>query len=310
MGSPRMRRSGSTLRATTARIPWCPGDGSARAGSSPSSIRPAADRRQGLLDSHRPALPGPARQPRPGTRGARTYQTIEGLGSRLGIEIDSTFAKGEEGELAAGVVRDHAGVALICWEHHLIPAIAAALPVVKEAVIPKAWPGHRYDVVWSFTLIPDSDTIEYAFGQIPQLLLSGDSDSVIPVLEGLTPPGLSPVPCRVRGGLRAAGSAGIRRVSTAAAPGPFSASSAVASLRDRCRSTALDGELGIAPPERRHQLEVVRLAPAVLVRVGVELAPADPDVLLGRPPQGRQDAQVPVVAAGARSARWNSWCAS
>ena len=75
---------------------------------------------------------------------------------------------------------DDSGVVLICWEHHLIPAIAAALPVVKETVIPKAWPGHRYDVVWAFTLVPDSDTAEYAFGQIPQLLLSGDSDSAIP----------------------------------------------------------------------------------------------------------------------------------
>jgi hypothetical protein len=114
------------------------------------------------------------------TAGHRTYQTIEGLGSRLGIEIDSTFAKGQEAELAASVVRDHAGVALICWEHHLIPAIATALPVAREAVIPKAWPGHRYDVVWAFTLVPDAATVEYAFGQIPQLLLSGDSDSVIP----------------------------------------------------------------------------------------------------------------------------------
>ncbi len=142
--------------------------------------------------------------------GHRTYQTIEGLGSRLGIEIDSAFAEGQESQLAASVVSDHSGVVLICWEHHLIPAIASALPVVKETVIPKAWPRHRYDVVWSFTLVPDSDTTEYAFGQIPQLLLSGDSDTVIPA-EGLTPPGLSPVPCRVRGGLRAVGSARMRQ---------------------------------------------------------------------------------------------------
>jgi hypothetical protein len=112
--------------------------------------------------------------------GHRTYQTIEGLGGRLGIEIESTFGKGQEAELAASVVRDYSGVVLICWEHHLIPSIAAALPVVRETVIPKAWPGHRYDVVWTFTRVPGGDTAEYAFGQIPQLLLSGDSDSVIP----------------------------------------------------------------------------------------------------------------------------------
>jgi hypothetical protein len=113
------------------------------------------------------------------TAGHRTYQTIEGLGGRLGIEIDATFAKGEEAKLAASVVSDYSGVVLICWEHHLIPSIASALPIVKETAIPTAWPGHRYDVVWTFTRV-DGDSAEYAFDQIPQLLLSGDTDSVIP----------------------------------------------------------------------------------------------------------------------------------
>jgi hypothetical protein len=112
--------------------------------------------------------------------GHRTYQTIEGLGSRLGITIDSDFAVGQEAQLAASVVNDHSGVVLICWEHHHIPRIASALPVVRGTVIPSAWPKHRYDVVWTFTLAPDAATTQYAFGQIPQLLLSGDSDTVIP----------------------------------------------------------------------------------------------------------------------------------
>jgi hypothetical protein len=112
--------------------------------------------------------------------GHRTYQTIEGLGSRLGITIDSDFAVGQEAQLAASVVNDHSGVVLICWEHHHIPRIASALPVIGGTVIPPAWPKHRYDVVWTFTLAPDAATTQYAFGQIPQLLLSGDSDSVIP----------------------------------------------------------------------------------------------------------------------------------
>ena len=114
------------------------------------------------------------------TAGHRTYQTIEGLGSRLGITIDSAFAVGQEARLAASVVSEHTGVVLICWEHHHIPAIAAALPVVDGTIIPSAWPKHRFDVVWTFTLVPDAATTQYAFGQIPQLLLSGDSDTVIP----------------------------------------------------------------------------------------------------------------------------------
>jgi hypothetical protein len=37
----------------------------------------------------------------------------------------------------------------------------------------------RIDVIWSFGLVPGADTIQYAFGQVPQQLLSGDSDAVI-----------------------------------------------------------------------------------------------------------------------------------
>jgi hypothetical protein len=122
-----------------------------------------------------PVHGGPGKTP-----GHRTYQTIEGLGGRLGITIDSAFAVGEESQLAAGVVSGYSGVVLICWEHHHIPAIASALPLLRETAIPQAWPKHRYDVVWTFTLDPDAATTQYAFGQIPQLLLSGDSDTVIP----------------------------------------------------------------------------------------------------------------------------------
>ena len=111
--------------------------------------------------------------------GHRTYQTIEGLGSRLGIAIDSAFAVGQESQLAASVLTEQAGVVLICWEHHHIPAIGAALPLAEGTVIPSAWPKHRFDVVWAFTLVPDAAAAEYTFGQIPQLLLSGDTDTVI-----------------------------------------------------------------------------------------------------------------------------------
>ncbi len=173
-----MRHSGSTLRASRARIPWYPGDGSARADSSPFSILPSGEENPGckrptvLLS---PVHGGPGKTP-----GHRTYQTIEGLGGRLGITIDSAFAVGQESQLAASVVSDYSGVVLICWEHHHIPAIASALPLRRETAIPQAWPKHRYNVVWTFTLVPDAATPQYAFGQIPQLLLSGDSDTVIP----------------------------------------------------------------------------------------------------------------------------------
>jgi hypothetical protein len=113
------------------------------------------------------------------TAGHRTYQTIQGLSDRLGVAIVSAFAEGSEAQLAASVVSSYPGVVLICWEHDHIPAIATSLPTVAGTVIPQPWPGDRFDVIWTFTLVPGSAPAQYTFGQIPQQLLSGDVDTVI-----------------------------------------------------------------------------------------------------------------------------------
>jgi hypothetical protein len=110
----------------------------------------------------------------------RTYQTIEGLSDRLGIPIASAYAEGQEPQLAANVVSTYAGVVLICWEHDHIPSLASSLPAVPETVIPQAWPGDRFDVIWAFTLVPGAAP-QYAFTQVPQQLLSGDADTIIQV---------------------------------------------------------------------------------------------------------------------------------
>jgi hypothetical protein len=109
----------------------------------------------------------------------RTYQTIQGLSERLGLLIASNFAEGQEPQLAASVVSTYSGVVLICWEHRHIPAIASSLPTSAGTVIPQKWAGDRFDVIWSFTLVPGSAPAQYTFGQIPQQLLSGDTDTVI-----------------------------------------------------------------------------------------------------------------------------------
>jgi hypothetical protein len=106
----------------------------------------------------------------------RTHQTIRGLSDRLGVEITADFAKGQESRLATAVLNSGPDAVLICWEHSHIPALASALPLVSDTVIPKSWPEDRYDVIWTFTLTADGT---YAFGQVPQLLLSGDADTVI-----------------------------------------------------------------------------------------------------------------------------------
>jgi hypothetical protein len=119
---------------------------------------------------------------RPGkTAQHRSHQTIQGLSDRLGIPIVSDFAEGKEAQLAASIVSDYSGVVLICWEHSRIPELASSLPVVSGTAIPQKWPADRFDVIWTFTLVPGSGHPQYRFGQIPQQLLPGDADTVIPV---------------------------------------------------------------------------------------------------------------------------------
>jgi hypothetical protein len=50
---------------------------------------------------------------------------------------------------------------------------------VSGTQIPAAWPGDRFDVLWSFTLQPGASPAEYVFSQIPQQLLAGDAATII-----------------------------------------------------------------------------------------------------------------------------------
>ena len=54
------------------------------------------------------------------------------------------------------------------------------------------------------------------------------------------------------------------------------------------------GDLRVALPERRDQLDVILLAPRVLPRIRIQAAPADPDIALRGPPQRAEDADIPV----------------
>lgn len=114
------------------------------------------------------------------TAAHRSYQTIQGLSEHLGLPITTQFAQGQERQLADSLVRSCSGVVLICWEHSHIPVIASALPVGGGTALPRKWPGDRYDVIWSFTLVPGPGPVRYTFGQIPQQLLAGDAPTVIP----------------------------------------------------------------------------------------------------------------------------------
>jgi hypothetical protein len=106
----------------------------------------------------------------------RTHQTIRAISERLGIAIATDFPKGHEPRLAAELVTSGPGAVLICWDHARIPALASALPLATGTLIPKTWPEDRFDLIWTFTLAADN---KYSFAQVPQLLLSGDTETII-----------------------------------------------------------------------------------------------------------------------------------
>jgi hypothetical protein len=104
----------------------------------------------------------------------RTYETILPLSQLTTLSIDTPYPEGQEAQLAASAMAAGTTAALICWEHTAIPTIAAA--IMPGTKFPQ-WPGDRFDVVWTFVLDPAAGT--YAFGQIPEMLLAGDSNTVI-----------------------------------------------------------------------------------------------------------------------------------
>jgi hypothetical protein len=59
---------------------------------------------------------------------------------------------------------------LICWEHKVIPEIAAAFGA-EDA--PRKWKGETYDRTWVLTLNADGHC---AFRDLPQRLMYGDSE--------------------------------------------------------------------------------------------------------------------------------------
>jgi hypothetical protein len=121
------------------------------------------------------------------TKGSqRPEETITPLALRLGI-TPQTFPRASitqavEAALAA------TGTVLIGWQHEDIPTIATTIANLTELTVnptppstwpPPKWPGTRFDLVWVFDLVTANQTSTWTFTQVPQLLLAGDSSTVI-----------------------------------------------------------------------------------------------------------------------------------
>ena len=116
-----------------------------------------------------------------GSKSKRPLQTITPLAERLGIKnkVNIKFAKGQEKQMVDSVLAEK-GVVLISWQHEKIPQIAKYIVGSKppKKRLPTKWPGKRFDIVWVFTP-PAKSAKRWGFVQVPQRLLSGDTNTVI-----------------------------------------------------------------------------------------------------------------------------------
>jgi hypothetical protein len=104
----------------------------------------------------------------------RPYETVVPLAARLGLTLDTTYAVGQEDQLANAVF-GQPGPVLIAWEHKaiarsLLPAIANGQSLPD---MPTKWDGTRFDVVLRFDRT--SPEAPWSFRQLFPCLLSGDS---------------------------------------------------------------------------------------------------------------------------------------
>jgi hypothetical protein len=110
----------------------------------------------------------------PSRRSQQTLSVLREL-SAGAAEVNYAYPKNDVQAMTTAALGSD-GIALICWEHHLIPTIGSQI-MGDEATCPQIWPDDRFDMIWAFSRDPGSE--RWLFDQMPQLLLSGDSATSI-----------------------------------------------------------------------------------------------------------------------------------
>jgi broad specificity phosphatase PhoE len=103
-----------------------------------------------------------------GGHSKRSMQTVGPLSARLGLQVVTRYAAGDEAHLTREI-STRPGATLIAWHHEALHRIGHHLDKVHPNP-PRRWPADRFDLIWTFT--PDDHG--WRFAQVPQLLLPGD----------------------------------------------------------------------------------------------------------------------------------------
>jgi hypothetical protein len=104
----------------------------------------------------------------------RPQHTVLELATLLEQSLVLRHPKGDEAALVTDALAAE-GPVLIAWEHEAIPTIANQI-VGDSTTCPQKWPGTRFDLVWVFDRQAGG---AWSFVQVPQMLLSGDSQAPI-----------------------------------------------------------------------------------------------------------------------------------
>ncbi|HEY1753005.1 MAG TPA: hypothetical protein VGG29_17230 [Caulobacteraceae bacterium] len=107
------------------------------------------------------------------SKSERPQETVSAAAAMLGLTEDTGFKEGDETQVAAAAIAA-TGPVLIAWQHQDIPTIANTI-LGNATSCPQTWPGDRFDMVWVFDLVNGA----WAFSQVPQMVLAGDSSQPI-----------------------------------------------------------------------------------------------------------------------------------
>jgi hypothetical protein len=113
-----------------------------------------------------------AQRPKNGTSSIRSVETVRPLANALHVKINDSFVREQFEQMVDEIRRkpEYEGhTVLVCWEHKVIPEIAAKLDAENA---PKSWPDAIYDRTW---LIKINQGQKPTFIDLPQRLLFGDS---------------------------------------------------------------------------------------------------------------------------------------
>ena len=107
------------------------------------------------------------------TSSVRSIETVKPLADALHLKVNESFTRDEYKSMVEEILqkKEYEGrTVLICWEHKVIPDMAAEFGAVNA---PDKWKGEVFDRVWIITFRPNKKPL---FTDWPQRLMYGDSD--------------------------------------------------------------------------------------------------------------------------------------